>query len=87
MKIGTVVAVAVTAVCVQVASARADEHERRGEERRQVQQEERRDMRHEEVARGFGLVRMSTVEDDALDRCSEESGGDQSCFLATGSHF
>src|SRR5262245_42741562 len=45
MKIGTVVAVAVTAVCVQVASARADEHERRGEERRA---EERRDMRHEE---------------------------------------
>lgn len=34
MKIGTALAVAVTAVCVQVVSARADEHERRGEERR-----------------------------------------------------
>jgi hypothetical protein len=30
---------------------------------------------------------MSAVEDDALDRCYEESGGDQSCFIATCSHF
>jgi hypothetical protein len=36
---------------------------------------------------GFGLLQMSTVEDDALDRCYEESGGDQSCVLATCSHF
>jgi len=36
---------------------------------------------------GFGLVNMTTVEDDALDRCAEESGGDQSCYLATCSYF
>jgi hypothetical protein len=36
---------------------------------------------------GFGLVNMTAVEDDALDRCAEESGGDQSCYLATCSHF
>jgi hypothetical protein len=36
---------------------------------------------------GFGLVNMTTVEDDALDRCYAESGGDQSCYLATCSHF
>jgi hypothetical protein len=40
----------------------------------------------EETVTGFGLTHMSTVEDDALDRCYEESGGDQSCFLATCSH-
>jgi len=36
---------------------------------------------------GFGLANMSAVEDDALDRCNAESGGDQSCYLATCSHF
>jgi hypothetical protein len=36
---------------------------------------------------GFGLVNMTTVEDDALDRCAEESGGDLSCYLATCSYF
>jgi hypothetical protein len=36
---------------------------------------------------GFGLDNMSAVEDDALDRCNAESGGDQSCYLATCSHF
>jgi hypothetical protein len=36
---------------------------------------------------GFGLDNMTEVEDAALDRCYEESGGDQSCFLATCSHF
>jgi hypothetical protein len=36
---------------------------------------------------GFGLVNMTAIEDQALDRCYEESGGDQSCFLATCSHF
>src|ERR1051325_8368045 len=41
----------------------------------------------EETFKGFGLPHMSTVEDDALDRCYEESGGDPSCFLATCSHF
>jgi hypothetical protein len=41
----------------------------------------------EEISREFGLDQMSMVEDDALDRCYEESRGDQSCFLATCSHF
>jgi len=36
---------------------------------------------------GFGLENMTAVEDDALDRCYQESSGDQSCFLATCSHF
>ncbi len=36
---------------------------------------------------GFGLVNMTGIEDDALDRCNAESGGDQSCYLATCSHF
>jgi hypothetical protein len=36
---------------------------------------------------GFGLVNMTAVEDDALDRCYEESGGDQGCYLATCSHY
>ncbi len=30
---------------------------------------------------------MTSVEDDALDRCYQESGGDQSWYLATCSHF
>jgi hypothetical protein len=41
----------------------------------------------ETTFRGFGLVNMTAVEDDALDRCYAESGGDQSCYLATCSHF
>jgi hypothetical protein len=36
---------------------------------------------------GFGLGNMTAVEDDALDRCYDESGGDPSCYLATCSHF
>jgi hypothetical protein len=36
---------------------------------------------------GFGLVNMTQVEDDALDRCYQESGGDESCHLATCTHF
>jgi hypothetical protein len=36
---------------------------------------------------GFGLNSMSVVEDDALDRCAAESGGDHTCYLATCSHF
>jgi hypothetical protein len=36
---------------------------------------------------GFGLVNMTQVEDDALDRCYQESGGDQGCYLATCSHY
>jgi hypothetical protein len=36
---------------------------------------------------GFGLDNMTTVEDDALNRCYDESGGDPSCYLATCSHF
>ena len=36
---------------------------------------------------GFGIDNMTTVEDDALDRCYAESGQDPSCFLATCSHF
>jgi hypothetical protein len=41
----------------------------------------------QETFAGFGLVNMTSVEDDALDRCYQESGGDPSCFLATCSHF
>lgn len=36
---------------------------------------------------GFGINNMTNVEDDALDRCYSESGGDTSCVLATCSHF
>ncbi|MDB4980299.1 MAG: hypothetical protein JWM82_1051 [Myxococcales bacterium] len=36
---------------------------------------------------GFGLVNMTAVEDDALDRCYDESGGDPNCYLATCSHY
>ncbi|HVZ75016.1 MAG TPA: hypothetical protein VHJ20_21690 [Polyangia bacterium] len=36
---------------------------------------------------GFGLENMTTVEDDALDRCYEESGGDPNCYLATCAHY
>src|SRR5262249_7301583 len=35
----------------------------------------------EATTSGWGLDNMSVVEDDALDRCYEESGGDSSCFL------
>jgi hypothetical protein len=41
----------------------------------------------EETWRGFALNNMTDVEDDALDRCYQESGGDPSCYLATCSHF
>lgn len=36
---------------------------------------------------GFGMNNMTGIEDDALDRCYQESGGDQSCYLATCSHY
>ncbi len=41
----------------------------------------------EDTFAGFGLVDMTAVEDDALDRCYQESGGDPSCYLASCSHF
>ncbi len=41
----------------------------------------------EDTWRGFGTANMTDVEDDALDRCYQESGGDPSCYLATCSHF
>ncbi len=41
----------------------------------------------EQTFSGFGLVNMTTVEDDALDRCYQESGGDPNCTLATCSHY
>jgi hypothetical protein len=36
---------------------------------------------------GFGLVDMTAIEDDALDRCYTESGNDPSCYLTSCSHF
>lgn len=36
---------------------------------------------------GFGLQNMSSVEDDALDRCYAETQGDQSCYIATCTHY
>lgn len=36
---------------------------------------------------GFALVNMTAVEDDTLDRCYAESGGDTSCYLVSCSHF
>jgi hypothetical protein len=41
----------------------------------------------EAAGNGFGLVNMTNVEDDALDRCYSESGQDTSCVLMTCSHF
>lgn len=41
----------------------------------------------EATFRGFGLINMTAVEDDALDRCYVESGNDPSCYLATCSHY
>lgn len=41
----------------------------------------------ETVARGFGPDQITSVEDDALDRCYAESGQDPTCYLATCSHF
>jgi len=41
----------------------------------------------EAVGPGFGIDGMTGVEDDALDRCYQESGEDASCYLATCSHF
>jgi hypothetical protein len=40
----------------------------------------------EATGRGFGLETMTNVEDDALDRCYNESGEDNTCYLATCSH-
>jgi len=36
---------------------------------------------------GFGLINMTAVEDDALDRCYAESGQDPSCFLTGCSYY
>ena len=36
---------------------------------------------------GFGLVNMTAIEDDSLDRCYQESGNDPSCYLVSCSHF
>ena len=33
------------------------------------------------------MANMTTVEDQALDRRYDESGGDPNCFLLTCSHF
>jgi hypothetical protein len=41
----------------------------------------------EAAAPGFGLANMTDVEDDALDRCYNESGQDGTCFLATCTHI
>jgi len=41
----------------------------------------------ESTTPGFGLEAMNSVEDDAMDRCYAESGQDQTCYLATCSHF
>jgi hypothetical protein len=38
----------------------------------------------EDTWRGFDRANMTDVEDDALDRCYQESGGDTSCYLAGG---
>jgi len=40
----------------------------------------------EAAGRGFGLSNMTTVEDDALDRCYSESGQDPTCTLLTCTH-
>ena len=41
----------------------------------------------ESTSPGFGLMNMTSVEDDALDRCYQESGGDESCHVATCTHY
>ncbi len=41
----------------------------------------------ENTSPGWGMNNMTSVEDDALDRCYQESGNDQNCYLATCSHF
>jgi hypothetical protein len=41
----------------------------------------------EAAAPGFGLANMTDVEDDALDRCYNESGQDGTCVLATCTHI
>lgn len=41
----------------------------------------------EEVSNGFGADDMTGVEDNALDRCYQESGQDPSCYLATCVHY
>ena len=40
----------------------------------------------EAAAPGFGLNNMTEVEDDALDRCFNESGQDSTCVLASCTH-
>ncbi len=42
---------------------------------------------NEQTFAGFGLENMTAVEDDALDRCYNESGNDASCYLASCTHF
>ena len=41
----------------------------------------------EAAAPGFGLANMTDVEDDALDRCYNESGQDSTCVLASCTHI
>jgi hypothetical protein len=41
----------------------------------------------ESTFQGFGLIHMTNIEDDALDRCYAESNGDGSCYLATCTHY
>ena len=41
----------------------------------------------EAAGAGFGLDNMTDVEDDALDRCYNESGQDSTCVLSTCSHI
>jgi hypothetical protein len=40
----------------------------------------------EAAGRGFGFSNMTTVEDDAIDRCYAESGRDTTCSLLTCTH-
>ena len=40
----------------------------------------------ESATPGFGLQNMTSVEDDALDRCYAQSGQDPSCALVSCSH-
>jgi hypothetical protein len=41
----------------------------------------------QEAWAGFDLDAMTTVEDEALDRCYAESGQDPSCFLVSCAHY
>jgi hypothetical protein len=40
----------------------------------------------EAASPGFGLANMTDIEEDALDRCYNESGQDTTCVLATCTH-